>query len=404
MKRPGHDLAAERPRALLLAPEPPYPAAGGGPLRTACIFEYLARRFALDVIVFRQPGQPAAEFPPGQVKRLLCLELPRHGQSSLARWTRNGRRLLRGVPPLVDRFAGFDGEIARFVAAQRYEWSVIEHFWCAPYWKVLSPVSGATVLDLHNIESVLHERCAASEPFPSAAAHRAFVSRCRRLEREWLPRFDVLLPASECDAGALAALAPGSRIVVFPNALRRMPQSSPAERREEIVFSGNLEYHPNTSAARWFHRDIWPLIRAAHPHLTWRLVGKNPQAVAGSIRGPGIEFSGPIDDAIGEIARAQVAVVPLLSGSGTRFKILEAWAAGTPVVSTTVGAEGLPVKDGEHLLIADDSRGFAASVLRLLESEELRARLSAAGCELLNRDFTWDAAWSRLDSLGGSAC
>ena len=94
----------------------------------------------------------------------------------------------------------------------------------------------------------------------------------------------------------------------------------------------------------------------------WRLVGKNPRAVRRFTAGdPRIEVAGEVEDAVEELARAEVAVVPLLAGSGTRLKILEAWSAGVPVVSTTIGAEGLPVRDGEHLLLADGAGAFAAS-------------------------------------------
>ena len=122
-----------------------------------------------------------------------------------------------------------------------------------------------------------------------------------------------------------------------------------------------MEYHPNQLAVRFFRREIWPRLRDRWPGLAWRLVGKNPEAVRQFTSGdPRIEVQGQVDDAIAELARARVAVVPLLAGSGTRLKILEAWAAGLPVVSTTLGAEGLPARDGEHLLLADGAAAFAA--------------------------------------------
>ena len=162
-----------------------------------------------------------------------------------------------------------------------------------------------------------------------------------------------------------------------------------------MVFSGNLEYHPNLSAVRFFHREVWPLLRAESPNLIWRLIGKNPEAVRGLVSGDDrIEIVGPVEDAVCELARAKVAVVPLLAGSGTRFKILEAWAAGLPVVSTTIGAEGLPVSHEEHeILLADTGAAFARAVSRLLKSPELGERLATSGRLLLEKEFTWEAAW-----------
>jgi glycosyltransferase involved in cell wall biosynthesis len=104
-----------------------------------------------------------------------------------------------------------------------------------------------------------------------------------------------------------------------------------------------------------------------------------------------------VDDAVLELARAKVAVVPLLAGSGTRLKILEAWAAGVPVVSTFLGAEGLPVRAGEHLLLADGAADFVEAVSRLLASKELRRKVGMAGRLLLEKEFTWETAWKSLD-------
>jgi glycosyltransferase involved in cell wall biosynthesis len=130
----------------------------------------------------------------------------------------------------------------------------------------------------------------------------------------------------------------------------------------------------------------------------WRLIGKNPHAVKDFTCGdPNIQVTGPVEDAVRELASAQVAIVPLLSGSGTRLKIIEAWAAGLPVVSTTLGAEGLPGRDGESLLLADTGPAFAAAVSRLLASPALRQTLGMRGRMSVEQQFTWEAAWQRLD-------
>jgi polysaccharide biosynthesis protein PslH len=126
-------------------------------------------------------------------------------------------------------------------------------------------------------------------------------------------------------------------------------------------------------------------------------VGKSAPAVARHVADdPRIELTGPVTNAVEELARARVAVVPVLAGSGTRMKILEAWAAGRAVVSTPLGAEGLPVRDGEHLLLAGDGGAFAAAVLRLLDDAAGRSRIGAAGRALYEARFTWERAWDVL--------
>jgi len=231
-------------------------------------------------------------------------------------------------------------------------------------------------------------------------AHRVFRRASLKLERFWLPRFSDVLATSEADAETVRGIAPAAHVRVYPNAIPwKPPADLPAPGNADVlVFSGNMEYHPNLSAVRFFRGEVWPLLRARWPDLIWRLVGKNPGAVRGLVADdPRIELHGPVDDAVIELSRGGIAVVPLLAGSGTRFKILEAWAAGLPVVSTTVGAEGLPVAHERELLLADGAAPFAQAVSRLLTCTELRDRLTTAGRLLLQKEFTWEAAWRRLD-------
>jgi hypothetical protein len=368
-------------------------------LRSASLFEYLTRHYEVDVIVFRQPGapDPAALFPVGKARRVTVLDLEANGRSLPARALRNAGRVARRVPPLVDRFAGFEGPIAQAIEGRRYAVGIIEHSWCAAYVRQLAPACERTVLDLHNVESVLHARSAEVEGGAAGMAHRVFEEASRILERRWLPEFSEVLATSERDAALARTIAPKSHVVVYPNAL---PRGAPPEPRDEevVVFSGNMEYHPNLAAVAFFRKQVWPILRERWPGLVWRLVGKNPEAVRRYTQGDRrIEVTGPVDDAVKELARARVAVVPLLSGSGTRLKILEAWAAELPVVSTTVGAEGLPVIDGETALLADGAADFASAVTRLLTCSELRRNLGQAGRLLLDKEFTWETAWKMLD-------
>ena len=388
-----------RPSALFLSPEAPYPIAGGGSLRSASLLEYLAKRYDVDLIVFRQPGapDPAGMIPNRLTRSVTVVDLPPHRRNLAARALRNAGRVVRRVPPLVDRFAGFSAEIARAAGESRYELGVIEHSWCAPYLEQLAPLCARTVLDLHNVESVLHARCAASEASASAAAHRVFQSVSEKLERTWLPRFSLVLATSQADVEFVRRIAPHAKVAIYPNALPPTPRPQNGD-EEAIVFSGNMEYHPNFTAVRYFRQKIWPQLRERWPRLVWRLVGSNPAAVRRFTEGDArIEVAGSVPDAVQELARSRVAVVPLLSGSGTRLKILEAWAAGLPVVSTTLGAEGLPVKDGETGLVADSAEAFANAVTRLLTCMELRHRIGSAGRMLLEKEFTWETAWKKLD-------
>jgi len=388
-----------RGRALFLVPEAPYPMHGGGALRSASLLEYLARRYDADVIVFREPGapDPAPLFPAGVARDIHVLELPHHRKDPVSRAARNAGRLLRGIPPLIDRFTGFAADIEAFVRGRRYAVAVAEHFWCAPYHAQLALVSQRTVLDLHNIESMLHARCAQAGNGPEAMAHTVFHESARNLEAMWLPRYDSLLTASEADAQIARRISQDSNITVYPNAIPLVAQPDTPE-LEMVAFSGNLAYHPNVSAVRFFHAEIWPLLRDRWPSLTWRVIGKNHHVIERLIDGDArIEVSGPVDDAIRELAAARVVVVPLLAGSGTRFKVIEAWAAGRAVVTTSIGAEGLPARHGENLMIADDPRNFADAVSLLLNSPDLRTKIGVTARALFESEFTWQSAWQKVD-------
>jgi hypothetical protein len=366
-------------------------------LRSASLLEYLAHRYDVDIIVFRQPGapDPAGLIPARLARRITVLDLPANRRSFAARALRNAGRIVRRVPPLVDRFAGFSAAVAGALGGARYNLGVIEHSWCAPYLEQLSAVCTRTVLDLHSVEACFTHAAPPPKAAPSATAHRVFQGVSEELSAPGC-RASLVLAPSQTDAEPGSAPSRRATVAVYPNAL---PHAAAAGGdQESIVFSGNMEYHPNRSAVRFFRLEIWPRLRDRWPQLVWRLVGKNPAAVQRFTRGDSrIEVVGPIPDAVFELARSRVAVVPLLSGSGTRLKILEAWAAAVPVVSTSLGAEGLPVRDGENVLIADSAESFAGAVTRLLACTELRHKIGDAGRLLQEKEFTWDTAWKKLD-------
>jgi glycosyltransferase involved in cell wall biosynthesis len=334
------------------------------------LLEYLRSKYAVDVLGF---------------------ELRQHSKSTPARIWRNLSRLVRGAPPLFDRYSGYESQIRERIGL-RYCLGVVEHFWCASYEPLLRMYCERLVLDLHNIESVLAQSYSLAARWPASWASSRFADAYRRLEKHWLPRFDAVLVASEEDRRRIEH----SRVFVYPNALTEIPLPDIPE-ENCIIFSGNLEYHPNIEAVRWFRAKVWPCLQ----DVEWRLVGRNTHAVEALVRGDErVRIVGPVEDAINELARAKVCVVPVLSGSGTRFKILEAWAAGRAVVSTSIGAEGLGARDGEHLLIADDAASFAAAVTNLLADDGLRQRLGEAGRGRYLAEFTWKAAWRCLEAAG----
>ena len=366
-------------------------------MRSSSLLHYLARCHPVHLVTFRQPGspEPAQSLPAGLADTLTVIDLPYHRKGASARLHRNAVRLLRGVLPLTDRFghASIRQQVRRAVEGKRYGLAVIEHFWCAPYLTMLRNRADRVILDLHNIESVLHDGCASSEPWPRSAAHRRFAGLARAMEQEWVGQFDLVLVPSIADRQRVLGRVPSARVEIYPNAIPLRGQPSPQE-ENVIAFSGNWEYHPNLTAVKFFKTRIWPVLRRKEPAVRWRLIGKNDEAIRNLVAGDArIELTGPVEDPVTELARACVIVAPLLSGSGTRVKILEGWAAGRAVVSTSIGAEGLAVREGENIRVADGEDAFAEAVLELLRDRGKRQRLGSEGRTTYEQEGSWPAAW-----------
>lgn len=383
-------------KVLFVSPEPPYPMHGGGAIRVASLMHYFAARGEVDLILFSEGGR-AALLPDDLVVSSRVIPLARHRKDPIFRYFRNARRAFEGVPPLVDRVAGQEFVLRSLIGEDRWDIAVVEHFWCAPYVDLLARHCGKVVLDLHNVESVFHQRCARYSTGLVRAGHERFAQAAREMEAELLPKLDLILATSESDADIVRDIAPEARIAVYPNACRYVPPPTARKSGGTVaVFSGNFEYHPNIDAVDFLLGEIWPAALTLVPELRLRLVGRGEGAIRHH-SGTGIEITGPVEDSIRELAGADIAIAPLRIGSGTRLKIIEAWAAARPVVATPLAAEGLEATDGEHLLLATTPDDFARAIAALLADPARAARLGAAGRERFEQRYSWEAAWKYLD-------
>ncbi len=172
-------------------------------------------------------------------------------------------------------------------------------------------------------------------------------------------------------------------------------------REGNIVFIGSMDWYPNEDGIFWFVKEIFPRIRQAHARANLTVVGRNPsQRLLSAVRtGSSIEITGTVNDVRPFLAHAQAVIVPLRIGSGTRIKIFEAMAMARPVVSTTVGAEGLPVVPGREILIEDSPENFAKAVSEVLRNEAVRERIGAAARDKVLREHTWDMAAEKMGEL-----
>jgi glycosyltransferase involved in cell wall biosynthesis len=254
--------------------------------------------------------------------------------------------------------------------------------------------SAPVVLFQHNVEYQIWRRLAALERKPWIRALLEVEWRkLRAQEARACRRADLTITVSADDRRRLEHLAPGITAASIPTGVdtcyfRPMPG---AQRPAHLVFSGSMDWHPNEDAVIYFMESILPAIRAQIPDTTFTVVGRNPTARLrdAADRTGGVTVTGTVNDVRPFMAEGAVYVVPLRAGGGTRLKIFEALAMARPVVSTTVGAEGLGIEPGEHYARADDPHGFADAVVSLLRDPERRARLGANGRHLVETCYSW---------------
>jgi glycosyltransferase involved in cell wall biosynthesis len=383
----------------MISPEAPYPLDGGGALRTASLLQYLSSQYDVDLIAFRHPGQQIAEMlPAGLVRRTETVSLRPHKNNLAARVARNAIRVVRLKPPLLDRFSGYEREMEAVLQGSTYDVAVLEHFWAASYLPLAKRHARSAILNLHNVESAWHHSCAGAGPYGRSLVHRCFEHAASRQEKRFLRYCDSALVASEDDARRVRNLAPGTPVCVYPNAIPWRDVIN-CETEFSIAFSGNLEYEPNRVGLHYFLSQIWPALKTRFPNLTFRIIGKNAYAIQADVSGlESVECTGAVEDTFGWLSKSRVAIAPLLSGSGTRLKIIEAWAAQRAVVSTSVGAEGLGAAHGQSLLLADTPSDFVQAIGNLLMDDKFRQNIAQNGREEYERKFTWSVAWKALDS------
>lgn len=380
-------------RILFTSPVLEHPPAGGGQLRVENSIKALARVCELDIISRSPPevtgGEAAVAF-----YRRYCSE---YHVAPVAR-TLSANRYLRKLQRIVARLGQRDiRREADFIIAHVDRRS-IEMIWFG-YGNISFPLIRRirqlrpqlkVVCDTDSVWSrfILRELPYAHGP------RRLLIQwlgwRKQREERAWVNLCDITTAVSEIDAEYYRSLAQDpSRVRIFSNVIDvasyDVPPPPAAHMKHPCIYLAGVfgRYHsPMDVAARWLLDEVMPLVRREMPQVHLYLVGKDSDRMYGHLSGEHITATGKLPSVLPYLCHVDVALVPLLFESGTRFKILEAGACRVPMVSTTLGAEGIPVTDGEHLLLADTPEAFAAAILRLLKDRAYAGQL-ADNCHAL---------------------
>jgi len=389
-------------RILYLTSELPYPPEQGGSLRSYHLIRYAATHHAVSLLSFAE--RPRETDPLEKVcERVLTVPTPHRSTTDRLRTL-----LLSLRPDMADRLASptYAQALHHTVTTYPFDYVQAQSIEMAPYGLMVQDWLGdegpELIFDDFNAEYLLQRRALQADSrdprrWPNALYSVLQWQRLRRFEREVCQRAHQVIAVSDADAAALRRLDPDLSPVVIPNGVetaryRELPAPPENMRDPVVLFTGKMDFRPNVDAVLWFHRQVWPRVRKAHPATRFYVVGKHPHPrLEPLVQDPTVVVTGYVPDVRPYMAGATLFVVPMRMGGGTRLKLLEAMAAGLAIVSTSMGAEGVDVVHREHLLLADTPQAYAEAVSELLDDKARRREL---GQRAQARAASWD--WARI--------
>jgi sugar transferase (PEP-CTERM/EpsH1 system associated) len=396
-------------RILWLKSDLLLPLDKGGKLRTWHLMRHLARRHEITYLAFKEPGQLDADVDGMRevASRVATVTRSDPAKGTLGFYADAAMHLVDPLPYAVAKYRSREMKRRLRALLEEEAFDLIVCDFLVPAVNLPERLPCPAVIFTHNVESEIWRRHAETKNGAVPRwLYRTQYERMRRYEGATLARFDGVLAVSDADRRTFEACYPGAirqPIHVVPTGVdtdyfapdRPLDADSGPPR---LIFTGSMDWLPNEDAMLFFCRDILPLIRVAEPDVTISIVGRAPTpAVARLASEAGIRVTGRVDDVRPYMKEAAVYIVPLRIGGGTRLKIFEAMSMGKAVVSTRVGAEGLPVEDGKNLLLADDPKVFALTVIDLLRDRERRARLETAARALVLERYDWSAVAGSLE-------
>lgn len=390
-------------KILYFCPQQVWPLTGGALLRNFHLANALASRCPVTLLQLARPGEQAAvEWPATNFRQILTFE-----RDSAYTPVKILNGIAGPVPLPVLNYASKTAAAAlsSLLARESFDTVQLESVHLLSYLDTIrqAPCRPAVIADWHNIESELMARYASKT---GNWARRLVAKRTAHLlqnaEQRLLSGADLHTVVSERERQLLLNRLPGANIQVIPNGVDTaafapaQDGASRASRRQGVLYVGSMDYHANVDAVTWFVREIWPKVEKQFPDLTFTIVGRNPGPGVRALASRSVRVTGSVEDVRPYYAGALAVVVPLRVGSGTRLKILEAMAAGVPVISTTLGAEGLGAVNNVHLLLADNADQMSASVARILQHPALAGNLSDAAKEFVAQRYDWSLIGQRL--------
>ncbi|HLU10557.1 MAG TPA: glycosyltransferase [Oceanobacillus sp.] len=387
-------------RILLLTSSLPYPAHGGGALRTLGIIRGLYEAgHDITLVGFHDEGVSVASTPLAEYCTRIETVTPQQRPMS----DRLRALLLSSQPDIAGRLESAAlraklSEVLHSAAFDIVQFQGLEMAIYLPFVRQLQPAA-KLIYDAFNAEYVLQRRIAEVEQgnlrrLPAMLYSRIQAQRIEHFEREICQQADAVIAVSQEDVEALRPFRSDGKIHLLPNGIFVDDYVKPRETldlgKNVLIFTGKMDYRPNVDAALWFASSILPLIQSRIPETKLYIVGQQPHHALHAL-GDNIEVTGWVAEVQPFLYAADLYVAPLRMGAGTRLKILEAMAAGRAVVGTPVAASGLVPEAHQAMVLTSNEKDFADAVIRLLKSPEERAALGAEAQQVVRRHYDWSA-------------
>ena len=393
-------------RVLYFCPHQVWPTNTGARLRNFHLANAVGSCQSVTLLQILQPGQAVLTSPPNNFERVLSVEKSRSYTVG---------KVLRGmigpVPVTVLNYtaASVNRYLKEILENGNFDLVQLESVHLISYLKTIRSMASKprVVLDWHNIESELMERyaCSTKNPAKRIVANRT-ASLLAKVELEALASCNAHTVVSEREKEKLINRCPSATIKVIPNGVdtASFQGENQAADQTSLLFVGSMDYHANEEAMLWFFHEVWPKLSADLPELKFVVAGRNPSAAVKQMSSERVKVTGTVDDVRPYYDSAAAVIVPLRVGGGTRLKILEAMAAGVPVISTRLGAEGLKVIDGKNILLADSPADIQKAVQRVVGDKQLRTSLAGAARQLVRSNYDWGELGNKLGMLYSEIC
>ncbi|HTZ74134.1 MAG TPA: glycosyltransferase [Candidatus Aquilonibacter sp.] len=389
---------------LLTLRQPLVPADTGGKVRSLNIFSRLAKRASIHAVSFADPVHEAAAI--SEMKHIFSSYTPVAWRES----KKYSPTFYAGV--LAAQFGSWPYFLSKcnrleFVSTvraleKRHRFQLLFCDFLHTAAPLMSFPFRPKIVFEHNVEFLLRKRKWVVETNP---VRRMILknewTKTRAIEERACRNCDGVLAVSEDDRQAMLREFGVANVSVLPTGVDTdfFQPSQVASRPGRIVFVGSMDWDPNEDGIAWFLRDIYPSIRRGAPMASLAVVGRNPSPHLRALasRQPDVDLTGRVADVRPYLASAEVVIVPLRVGGGTRIKIPEAMAMRKAVVSTTIGAEGLPFRKGREICIADNPEDFAETVITLLHDRQMRNAIAGAARNVVVEKHGWDAVVDRME-------